>query len=325
MKEEEFALLPLPAQEYLNHLSYLNLSVLTIREYGSDLRLFFNYLAKTRKLCDFTDGVQPDLSELFDMERIRTIRLNETVAFLAYCRTERGCSPKTRARKVTSLKRFFSYLVQQQGLERNPCEGLQPPKAPKTLPKFLSLEEAQRLLEAVGGDFKARDRAMLMLFLNCGIRLSELTGLNLRDIHRDAEGAPYIRVHGKGDKERDVYLNAGAFQALEEYAKVRPQDRLKAADRDALFISKNYTRISNRGTEYVLEQCLLRSGLAGLGYTVHKLRHTAATLMYQNDVDVLELQQILGHENLSTTQIYTHVVNRQLKAAVDANPLGRAQ
>jgi len=204
-------------------------------------------------------------------------------------------------------------------------DELDPQRTGKSLPVYLPLEDCLDLLQTVEHDldnpFRERDYCILTLFLNCGMRLSELCGLNLADIYRDDT----MRIRGKGSKERTVYLNGACTAALRRYLRTRPQEGLKHEDRDAVFISRNRRRINQRSVELMLEKHLCMCGLDGKGYSIHKLRHTAATLMYQNDVDVLQLKEILGHENLSTTQIYTHVLDAQLKAAVEANPLAKVR
>ena len=201
-------------------------------------------------------------------------------------------------------------------VDSSPLSDLDTPKINKTLPKHLTLEQSRMLLNCIDGDHKERDFCILTLFLNCGLRLSELVGLNLNDIFDDGK----MNVTGKGNKQRIVYLNNACVQALKSYLKVRPHEGVK--DRDALFISRNKQRISKRTVQHIVYQYLDKSGLSNQGFSAHKLRHTAATLMYQyGEVDVLLLKEILGHENLSTTQIYTHVSNEQIKNALSNNPL----
>jgi len=323
MKRDDFILLPRLVQDYLQTLERRIHAELTILEYASDLRLFFRFVAERRgKLPHGLEWPDIDLSSIVDIDFIRLVRASEASDFISYCRNTRKNSPNTLSRRFVSVKRFFRYLtVQRHILELNPMDELDPQKTGKSLPVYLPLEDCLTLLNAVEQDmanqFRERDYCMLVLFLNCGLRLSELCGLNLVDIARDDT----MRIRGKGSKERTVYLNAACLAALARYLKVRPQESLKHEDRDALFISRNKRRINPRSVEMMLEKYLKLCGLEGRGYSIHKLRHTAATLMYQNDVDVLQLKEILGHENLSTTQIYTHVLDKQLREAVAANPL----
>ena len=319
MRREEIVTLPITVIRYLEYLSAIkNKSELTVLEYASDLRMFFRYIKRSRGLVDKNIPFEEiGISDLTD-DIIFNITLNDAYAFLAYCRSERKNSSNARARKAVAIKRFYRFLEVNSYIEKNPVMHLESPQTKRGLPKYLSLEQSVALLESVDGKFKERDYCILTLFLNCGLRLSELVGINLTDIKDDNT----LRVLGKGNKERTIYLNNACVNAIEAYLRVRPADGLK--DRDALFISKQKNRISRQTVQKIVEGCLERSGLAGMGFSTHKLRHTAATLMYQyGNVDPLQLKEILGHENLSTTEIYTHVYNEQLKAAVDSNPLNQ--
>lgn len=318
MRHEEIATLPSSLIRYLNYLTGVKgKSELTVLEYASDLRMFFRFLKQSRKLVEpntaFDEIVISDLSD----DVIYNITLSDAYAFLAYCRNSRKNNAEARARKTVAIKRFYYYLEANNLIEKSPVMHLESPQTKRALPKYLSLEQSVALLDSVEGKFKERDYCILTIFLNCGLRLSELCGINLSDINYDDKT---LRVLGKGNKERTVYLNNACIDAIEAYLRVRPADGLK--DRDALFISNQKNRISRQGVQKLVEGCLKRSGLDGMGFSTHKLRHTAATLMYQyGDVDPLQLKEILGHENLSTTEIYTHVYNEQLKQAVDSNPL----
>lgn len=321
MKREDFADLPYLLKKFLTYLEVVkNKSSLTVLEYASDLRTFFRFMKISRKAVGkdvkFEDIDISDIDENF----LNEITLNDGYEFLLYCKNERNNDSTARARKVTSIKSFFKYLDSRENvIKENPFRELEAPKLKKTLPKYLSLEQSRMLLNCVYNDSnpnKERDFCILTLFLNCGLRLAELVGLNLNNIHDDKS----MTVTGKGNKERTVYLNSSCIAALNNYLKVRPVDGVK--DRDALFISRNKQRLSRRSVQSIVENALDKSGLANLGYSTHKLRHTAATLMYQHgDVDVLLLKEILGHENLSTTQIYTHVADEQLREAINLNPL----
>ena len=321
MKREDFADLPYLLRKFLTYLEVVkNKSTLTVLEYASDLRTFFRFMKISRKLVDKnTPFDEIDISDI-DEKFLNEITLNDGYEFLLYCKNERNNDSTARARKVTSLKSFFKYLDSRENvIKENPFRELEAPKLKKTLPKYLSLEQSRMLLNCVYNDSnqnKERDFCILTLFLNCGLRLAELVNLNLNHIHDDNS----MTVTGKGNKERKVYLNASCIAALNNYLKVRPVDGVK--DRDALFISRNKQRLSRRSVQLIVENALEKSGLSDQGYSTHKLRHTAATLMYQHgDVDVLLLKEILGHENLSTTQIYTHVADDQLRQAVNLNPL----
>ncbi|MDD6276175.1 MAG: tyrosine recombinase XerC [Clostridia bacterium] len=318
MHKEEIKQLPQDAIEFLNYLSVVkNKSELTVLEYASDLRTFFRFMKLYRGQVDEKINFDDiDVSDI-NIDFIKKITLQDAYAFLSYCKTERGNDAAARSRKVSSLRAFFKYMsVNQNKLERNPMQELEAPKLNKTLPKYLTLEESQRLLDCIDGKFKERDYCIITLFLNCGMRLSELVSLNYNDISSDNT----MRIVGKGGKERTVYLNDMCVNAIKEYMKVRPVEGV--VDKSALFLSNRKTRISAKTVQHIVKELLEKAGLGGKGLSTHKLRHTAATLMYQyGDVDVLLIKELLGHENLSTTEIYTHIVDSQLKNAVDSNPL----
>ena len=297
-----------------------NKSELTLNEYCLDLRLFFRYLVITQTKTNFTE----DELEKIDITKLdngfyNTITLNDAYRFLAYCKTDRNNKERARARKASAIRTFFKYLKVNAIIEDNPMISLDSPKLKKSLPKYLTVEQAQKLLMSVDGKNKERDYCILTLFLNCGLRLSELVSINYNEIKYENDSATIV-ITGKGNKERTIYLNNACILAIKRYMNVRPRDGV--IDRDALFLSNRLTRISIKTVQHLVETYLDKAGLSGLGFSVHKLRHTAATLMYQTGkVDVLELKELLGHESLNTTQIYTHIVNEKIKEAVDANPL----
>jgi site-specific recombinase XerD len=234
-----------------------------------------------------------------------------------YLQRERGLNASSRARKCSSLKGFFKYITKKKHyLSSDPVEELELPKKKKALPKYLTLEQSIELLNAVEGAYKERDYAIITLFLNCGLRVSEMAGLNYTDIRSDNT----VRILGKGNKERVIYLNQACIDAVNDYMRVRPVDEVK--DKNALFISRNNNRMSVKTIQAMVYKYLEKIGLSSQGYSCHKLRHTAATLMYQHGgVDVRVLKDVLGHENLGTTEIYTHLSNEQMKNAAEANPL----
>ncbi len=298
-------------------------SSLTVDEYYRDLQTFFRYLLLIRgKVDKKTNFEEIDISTV-DAGLLRTITISDLYSFIVYCKDERNNNAATRARKTSTLRIFFKYLTSQiHLLETNPAEMLDSPKVKNGLPKHLTLEDSITLLSTVDGPNKERDYCILTLFLNCGMRLSELCGLNLSDIGADGT----IRLLGKGNKERIVYINDACKNAIKDYLSVRPNDAINYADRNALFISRNKKRISNKTVQHIVKTYLEKAGLGGKGYSTHKLRHTAATLMYQHgDVDIRVLKDILGHSNLGTTQIYTHISNQQIKKAIDANPLSNVK
>lgn len=306
--------------EFLNYIENIKgRSSLTTEEYYRDLRTFFRFIIKDRGLIDKDIPVDEIDISCVDLEMVSSVTFSEILLFLNYCKDERNNASATRARKTTTLKDFFNYLtVKTHKLSYNPTEQLESPKAKKSLPKYLTLEDSLRLLEAVDGEFKERDYCILVFFLNCGLRLSEMVGINLSDINSEN----VIKIRGKGNKERLLTLNPACVKALNEYMNVRPVDGI--TDKNALFISRKKCRITNKGVYHMVNHYLEKIGLGNQGYSPHKLRHTAATLMYQKGgVDIRTLQIILGHSNLGTTQIYTHVANEQVEKALNANPLAK--
>ena len=291
----------------------------SVEGYYIDLRTFFRYLLLVRGIAPKdTEFSKIDISAA-DIELVRSVTISDLYAFMVYCKDELKNNTATRARKTSTLRIFFKYMsVQTHQIPTNPAELLESPKVKQSLPKHLTLENSLELLNSVDGANERRDYCILTLFLNCGLRLSELCGLNLSDISSDG----IMTVTGKGNKERAVYLNDSCLAAVKAYLAVRPNEGIVATDRNALFISRNRRRISPKTVQYIVKTYLAKAGLGGMGYSTHKLRHTAATLMYQHgDVDIRVLKDILGHANLGTTQIYTHVSDAQIKRAVDANPL----
>lgn len=318
MHKDEFKTLPLSVVEFLNYISVIkNKSELTVLEYASDLRLFFRYLLIYRKKVDEnTDFDSIDISGI-GLDMIETVSIQDAYAFLSYCRNVRKNDAASRARKASALRAYFKYMsINTKQIDENPLQELESPKAKKALPKYLTLDESINLLNSIDGKFKERDYCIIALFLNCGLRLSELVGLNYGDIRSDNS----MRVTGKGNKERIIYLNDMCVNAIKDYMKVRPVEGVK--DKNALFLSSRLSRISPKTVQHIVKTFLDKAGLGDQGFSTHKLRHTAATLMYQQgNVDVLLIKEILGHENLATTEIYTHIIDSQLKDAVASNPL----
>ncbi len=295
----------------------------SVEGYYIDLQTFFRYLLLVRGLVPKDKEFEEIDITSVNIDLIKTVSISDLYAFLVFCKNERENNPATRARKTSTLRIFFKYLCEQtHQLETNPALMLEAPKIKQSLPKHLSLEDSLELLSAVEGPNQKRDYCILVLFLNCGLRLAELCSLNLGDVSNEG----YMTVTGKGNKERSVYLNEACQEAIREYLTVRPHEGIPVTDRNALFISRNHRRISPKTVQHIVKTYLEKSGLGGMGYSTHKLRHTAATLMYQHgNVDIRVLKDILGHSNLGTTQIYTHVSDTQIKKAAQQNPLANVK
>ena len=294
-------------------------SIKTVDEYFLDLRTFFRFMKVYRKQVPEDADFQSVTIDDIDLAFVETISLNDAYEYMNYLQRERGNNAAARARKCSSLKGFFKFITQKKHyLEKDPIEELEIPKTKKALPKYLTLEQSIELLNAVEGEHRERDYAIITLFLNCGLRVSEMAGLNYTDIRNDRT----IRVLGKGNKERIIYLNSSCINAINDYMRVRPVDEVK--DKNALFISRNHRRMSVKTIQAMVYKYLEKIGLSAQGYSCHKLRHTAATLMYQHGgVDVRVLKDVLGHENLGTTEIYTHLSSEQMKNAAESNPLAK--
>lgn len=303
--------------DYLHYLDFVKLrSPRTVNGYYLDLRGFFRYMMQRwQRVADDTPPEEIVLTGIATAD-IQTITKHDIFDFLDHARSADN-GPKARARKLSALKGFFNYMCTQVNrLPANPTENISLGSPARALPKYLTQDEAVTLLSNIQSDFYERDYCILTLFLNCGMRLAELVTIDMGDFRDDT-----IRIVGKGNKERLVYLNDACLDALQRYKKVRAS-LPNLADRDALFVSKRTgKRLSARRIEQIVARCLQSAGLSGRGFSPHKLRHTAATLMYQGGVDMLALKEILGHENVSTTQIYTHINREQLKKAVAASPL----
>ncbi len=303
-------------------------SQLTISEYYLDLRMFLRFIKLMRS--DMPIHTRLDDIDIKDINIafIQSIDTSDIFDFLSYLANDRtanpdsvapdyGISASSRARKLSAIKSFYKYLtVRTKQLEENPVADLEYPKLRKSLPKYLTLEQSTALLQAVSGQNEIRDYAILMLFLNCGIRRSELVNLNISDVYEDR-----IRVVGKGNKERFVYFGSACRKAIDAYLPERNKKVL--SDNRALFGSRDNNRISVTAVHRLVKKALLQAGLDSTQFSAHKLRHTAATMMLSGGVDVKTVQEVLGHENLNTTQIYTHIENTELKIAAEANPLSK--
>lgn len=300
----------------------------TVDEYYLDLRNFFRYIKIEKGLAARTAELDEISIDDVDLPLVRSVTLTDVYSYMSYLSRDRakhanspdtkyGLTASARARKIATIRSFYKYLTNKAKLiTENPMQDLDSPRAKKSLPRYLDLDESVNLLTSVDGPNRERDYCILTLFLNCGLRISELVGLNLSDIRGDQ-----LRVLGKGNKERIVFLNDACQQAVSDWLAARGSQGI--IDKNALFITRRHTRMTTDAVHYMVKKRLAAAGLDASQYSSHKLRHTAATLMLQNGVDVRTLQEVLGHEHLNTTQIYTHVDSDDLRIAAKANPLGR--
>ena len=322
----EMDLFPAVAIDYASQKSVIEgKSDKTVCEYLSDLRMFFRYLIATERHIDLNSKEFSEIDirgiGVADMEKVTT----ETIyRFLFYVDQQRGNGAAAKSRKLSALRSFFKYLyAKKHAISHDPTADIDGPKKRSTLPKFLNLEESRRLLSAVENDLESktrlRDYAIVTLFLNCGMRVSELVGINLADIDPELTS---LRVTGKGAKQRMIYLNDACKRAIRAYLPERMAEDPRKNDTDALFLSSRVQRISVKTVQWMVYRYLNMAGLSNRGLSVHKLRHTAATLMYRSGkVDIRVLKDVLGHEQLNTTQIYTHVSDEGMKQAMESNPL----
>lgn len=317
--------------EYLNSfldysVTILNKSPNSVKEYNYDIANFLKFMMIHFKLTNETDYEQIDITK-FSEQDLKKITLSDIHSYVSHLAIDNKSKATTRARKISTIRIFFKYLSQKTNiLEVNPAQNLETPKLEKRMPKYLSLDDSKKLLNAADNqdnrNYK-RDYAITTLFLNCGMRLSELVGINMNDIDFNE---CKMTVIGKGNKERTIYLNKSCMVAINDYISSRPPQSLIKRDsknsEKALFLSEQKKRISNRTVQAIINKELQQAGLDSKNLSVHKLRHTAATLMYQyGNVDIRALQELLGHQSISTTEIYTHVSNDQVRNAVESNPL----
>lgn len=326
---ERYTDCPLILREFLSyHETIKGQSKRTISEYHLDLRMFLRFMKLIKREMPYDTDLETISIRDVDLAFIRTITVTDVFDFLSYLANDRvvhessfteskGINSSSRARKLSAIKSFFKYLtVHTRQLEQNPVQDMEYPKLRKALPRYLTLEQSAALLRSVDGPNKTRDFAILMIFLNCGVRRSELVNLNISDIYEDR-----IRVVGKGNKERIVYMGSSCKAAIDAYLIERNQ--IVLTDNRALFGSRDHNRISVSAVHRLVKKHVLEAGLDPEKLSAHKLRHTAATLMLQNGVDVKTVQEVLGHENLNTTQIYTHIESTELKIASEANPISK--
>lgn len=320
---------PIILRDFLTyHENIKGQSSLTIHEYYLDLRMFLRFLKLMRNEMPIHTSLDDIPIKDIDLDFIKEVTTSDILDFLSYLANDRdeghsgssgGIGASARSRKLSAIKSFYKYLtVRTKQLQENPVADLEYPKLRKGLPKYLTLEQSERLLKAVSGRNQTRDYAILMLFLSCGIRRSELVGLNVSDVYEDR-----IRVVGKGNKERIVYFGTPCRKAIDAYMIQRRNMIL--TDNRALFASQKGNRISVTAVHRLVEKALKQAGLDATQFSAHKLRHTAATMMLSGGVDIKTVQEVLGHENLNTTQIYTHIESTELKIAAEANPISSLQ
>ena len=310
-------------------LAYQRKSPNWVEQYNCDLVMFLRYMKYHFKLTDEKDFEQIQIKD-FSIEDLKRITQEDIHTFITYLSINRRCGPATCAKRISTIRIFFKYLtITTNMIPNNPAQNLETPKLNKRLPKYLTLEDSEKLLNVSANDEenknKERNFAIITLFLNCGLRLSELIGINISDIKFDDYR---LTVIGKGNKERTIYLNKACIDAVNSYLSVRPNNAKKDSKNSdkALFLSSYRQRISKRTVENVVARELQKAGLDTTKYSTHKLRHTAATLMYKyGQVDIRALQELLGHQSISTTEIYTHVDNEQVRNAVESNPLSHPQ
>ena len=327
---ESFTDCPHILREFLSyHETIKGQSKKTISEYYLDLRMFLRFAKMIHNDMPYNTDLDTISIRDVDLDFIRSITTTDVYDFLSYLANDRsftknaktssdaGIGTAARARKLSSIKSFYKYLtIRTKQLSFNPVQDMEFPKIRKSLPKYLTLEQSQALLSSVNGKNAARDYAILLIFLNCGIRRSELVGLNISDVYEDR-----IRVVGKGNKERIVYMGSACKKAIDDYMIERKA--IQCSDDRALFVSRDKNRMSVTAVHRLVKKHMLQAGIDTTQFSAHKLRHTAATLMLSGGVDVKTVQEVLGHEHLNTTEIYTHIENTSLKIAAEANPLSK--
>ncbi len=321
--KSSFSGAPEPLLSFLIYIeSILGKSKHTANEYYYDLKTFYKFLKLRFGLVNSNTDFNDITIDGITVDTLSKVDLNLIYEYIYFLNNNRNNSASSRARKISALRSYYKYLCTKAHLiDQNPTIDLDTVKIGKRLPRYLTLEDSLSLLNAIDGEYAERDYCIITFFLNCGLRLTELVNINISDIREQK-----LTVIGKGNKERTIYLNDACINALNNYLKIRNSiTPTNLQDKNALFISRLNRRISRRMVQTIVEKYISQIGLDTHKYTTHKLRHTAATLMYQSGVDIRALQEILGHEQLSTTEIYTHINNEQLKAAVDSNPLAKVQ
>ena len=307
--------------EYVRYLEVIaGKSANTAFSYYCDLRGFSRFMKRRRGLVPADTEIKDIDPKGLDTAFWGSVSKEDIYEYLYFLNRECGNKKSSTARRLASLHGFYDYLVNQVNkLTENPTASIKPPKQDKVLPKYLTAEQSMDLLESTQyqSDFPERDYCMVVLFLNCGMRLSELVRLNIGDVSFENNT---LRLFGKGRKERIVYMNDACVNAIKDYLPYR--NAMNVTTTDALFLSAKKNRISKRRVQEIVENCLKTAGLQNTGVTTHKLRHTAATLLYQHGgVDTLVLKDILGHKSIATTEIYTHLSSSELEKAAQSSPL----
>lgn len=334
---------PDEVQEFFLEMISADRSHQTIANYAYDFALFFEFLNSKNKMIEQVDAMT--IKRFFrhienGYERTVHIKLQKKDPKTGELKEEwverkhfRENSRSGKQRKRASLRSLFRYLVKTHVLERDPMEEYEDAslkaRSKQKVPVFLTKEEAMRLIRAVetfhqkrktaGRSWlEVRDLAMILLFLNTGMRVSELINLNINSIQSDGHVYRVIII-GKGGKERMLKLNGKATEALIDYLKIRPEENVPQEQRDALFLNKNFRRISRKGVSEMLRKYVREANLPPKASAIspHKLRHTLATLLLSNGENLRVVQEILGHSSIQTTQIYTHVINTEKDEALD--------
>ncbi|MCQ2465167.1 MAG: tyrosine-type recombinase/integrase [Oscillospiraceae bacterium] len=289
----------------------------TVNEYFLNIRLFLRYILMTKQ--NLNQPLESVKIKDFPAELLKEITLRDVYDFEYFLAEERGNKPAARARKTAALKSFFHYLHKRANLiDHNPADDVEMPSVKRALPKFLTLEESLRLLSSDSFENPERDFCIVTLFLNCGMRLNELVSINLDDI--DFEERKLL-LKGKGSKQRIIYINDACISAIKTYLNSRKNP---PEEPNALFLSRKKRRISRRRVEQIIEKLLDETGLGNRGISPHKLRHTAATLMYQHgNVDTLVIKEVLGHASIATTEIYTHLSDDLKQSAAENIPIAK--
>lgn len=312
MNERYYKQSPNYLKEYFDYLSVVKArSDTTIDGYFNDIRVFLRYLKISHQQASEEDFDNISIADV-PLEWLNEVKTGEMYRFLNFTSNSRGNSPRTRARKISALKQLYFFLTLNYDDFRNKVVvNLEVPKFKRSIPKHLTKQQSIKLLNSIDSKHRLRDLCIILMFLSCGMRLSELVGLDISDYNAEERS---LRLLGKGNKPRIVYLNDSCEYVLNKYIESK-MDTSKA-----LFVSSMGNRIHKRRVQQIVGECLERAGLGNLGITTHKLRHTAATLMYEDGIDLLVIKELLGHESISTTQIYTHVSNPRLKKACENSP-----